>query len=282
MKPNSILFYSLKENSIKNNVIDLLSVKWPLTLTEMHKAICQDQNLKVSYQAIRKAVKQLQEDGCLVQIDKTKFQINIEWLKSLGDKIRSIETNYQGKFSFPKTVFAKKGKGINVLVAKDGIVRDKLREEKLNHLLKKLISIYRKEFGPHNIFRKNQSEVLDYLLRVQKQNEILIFLIDDKVVGGTVFEKKDESLEGDHMVWKLKHFALIRGLSLKIEKAIMKEIEDRLRKKSKSMKIQLNLSENEQIQIKMFESFGFIREGVLENHYRVGENMYIYSKLYSK
>lgn len=281
MKSNSLLFYSMKEDSLKNNILDLLSIKYPLTLTDIHKEVCNNHNIRVSYQAIRKAVNQLLESGCLIKVEKTQFQINIEWLKGLADKIKNIEANYQGKVRFSKTVFTKANEGINVLVAKDGIVRDKLREEKFNHLLKQLIKIYQEEFKLHNILQKDENEVLDYLLRVHKQNEILIFLINDKVIGGTVFEKKDESYDKKHTVWKLKHFAFSKDVDKKTEKLIMKEIEDRLKKKSESIKIQLNLSENEKRQIKMFEGFGFKCEGVLKNHYRVGENMYIYSKLYS-
>ena len=84
------------------------------------------------------------------------------------------------------------------------------------------------------------------------------------------------------MVWKLKHFALSQIVDKTREKAIFHEVKERLQQKSKSMKIQLNLSEKEEKYITMFKSFGFRREGTLENHYRVGEKMLIYSKLFSQ
>lgn len=49
-------------------------------------------------------------------------------------------------------IFEKEGSKINVLVARDGVARDKLSEEKLSQLLRELIPIFRDEFGPHNIF----------------------------------------------------------------------------------------------------------------------------------
>lgn len=282
MASNDLLFYALNDGSLKKAIIDLLAVKWPLPISEIHREVCKGKTRSVTYQAVRKAIKQLQEDGCLCILEKNKYQVNLEWIKDLGNKIKQVEANYQGKFVFQKTVFEKEGSKINFLVARDGIVRDTLREEKLNQVLRELIPIFRDEFGPHNIFNKDEDFIINYLMGVQKQNEIMIFLNQDTVIGGTVFEKKDESVKEDHSIWKLKHFALNKGYAEDSGKAIMDEIEDRLKKKSKSLKVQVNLSENEARAIKFFEKHGFTKEGTLKDHYRVGEDMYIYSKHFSR
>ena len=281
MGANDLLSYAFSESSLKTSIIEILTVKWPLPVNEIHKAVPTGKSGKVSYQAVRKALNQLLSEGCLVISDK-KYQINTEWIKNLSNQVKQIEANYQGKFVFQQTIFEKEGSKVNVLVAKDGIVRDTLREEVLIQLLKELIPICREEFGPHNIFSKDEDYIIDYLLNVQKEKEILVFLHGDKVIGGTVFEKKDESISEDHTVWKLKHFALSKGLPKDVERGVMDEIEERLMKKSKSIKIQLNLSEKEERAIERFQRFGFTLEGTLKDHYRVGENMYIYSKVYSR
>ena len=211
-----------------------------------------------------------------------KYQINTEWIKNLSNQVKQIEANYQGKFFFQQTIFEKAGSKVNVLVAKEGIVPDTLREEMLNQLLKELIPICREEFGPHNIFSKDGDYIIGYILGVQKEKEILFFVHEDKVIGETVFENKDESVSEDHTIWNLKHFALSKGLPADVERGVMDKIEESLMEKSKSIKIQLNLSEREDRAIERFQRFGFSLEGTLKDHYQVGENMYVYSKVYSR
>ncbi|MEK6874706.1 MAG: hypothetical protein AABX52_03075 [Nanoarchaeota archaeon] len=277
---NTILPFSLQDNSLKNQIIDLLSVKWPLSVTDVHSYISKQVYRRFSYQAVRKAVKQLISDRCLTFVEKNKVQINPEWLFQVKCKIQHIEDNYSGRPNFPKTFAQTKTGGFNVLVAKDGIVRDKLREEMLNQFFKELIPIYKKELGPHNIFQRDELFILDYFQGLQKKHELLFFLLDGKVVGGTVFEKKDESIQDGHSIWKLKHFALKSEVGRLFEQTAIKEVEDRLLQRNKSIKIQLHFSEHEKRYISLFESVGFNREGTLKDHYRVGEEMYIYTKHY--
>ena len=159
MKDSTLLFYSLKENSIKMMVLELLSVKWPLSINEIHKAICKANNLKVSYQAVHKAVKQLWSQDSLAT-ENHKYQINLESLKELSEKLQQIEANYLGEVISSKTVFKKEGKIINLLIVKEGIVQDKLRDQRLNQLLTELIKIYRDEYPQHNIFQNKDNEII--------------------------------------------------------------------------------------------------------------------------
>lgn len=278
---STFLPFSLQDHSLKNQIIELLGVKWPLSVAEIHSIISKQAYHRLSYQAVRKAVRQLTSDGCLIFAEKNLAQINPEWLHEVKDKIQHIEDNYTGKPNFPKTFAETKTDGFNVLLAKDGLVRDKLREEMLNQFFKELIPIYRDEFGPHNVFQRDESFILDYLHGLQKKHELLVFLLDGKVVGGTVFEKKDESIHDGHAIWKLKHFALKSGVGGSFEQTAIKEVEYRLLQRNKSIKIQLHFSEHERRYISLFESVGFNREGALKDHYRVGEEMYIYTKHYA-
>ena len=164
---------------------------------------------------------------------------------------------------------------------KDSILRDRLQETALVGFLKDIIPILKEELNPHNIFQKSEDEVLSYLLGIQKEHEVFIAVVDSVVVGGTVLEKKDETTDGQHTVWKLKHFVLHKNIDPEVEQKLIREIEERLKRKSKSIKIQLNLSEREGRYIELFKRYGFKQEAILKNHYRVGETMYIYSKLLS-
>lgn len=273
-----LLFYSLQDKSLKNIIINLLSINWPQSTNELHQAIQSQCKLNISYQAVHKVVKQLQENSCVLRIDK-KYKINEEWIEDLSRIIRQIGASQQGKFRISKTLFNKEKNKFNVIIAKDNILRDKLHEQALVSYLRELIEIYQEQLNPHNIFQKPVEEVLQYLLSIQKEHEFFIALIDNRVVGGTVLEQKDESSKEDHKIWKLKHFALKNGLDEEIEREIVLEIEQRLKNKSKSVKIQLNLSEKEKRYIDLFHKYGFKKEGTLEDHYRVGEKMFIYSKL---
>ncbi|MBU1976745.1 MAG: hypothetical protein KKA62_02190 [Nanoarchaeota archaeon] len=177
-----------------------------------------------------------------------------------------------------KTILNKEGNKFNVIIAKNGLLRDIMMEKTLVNYLKDLIPILKKEINPHNIFQKNEDEVLTYLLNIQKEHEFFIALINEKVIGGTVLEKKDESIRGDHKVWKLKHFALSEDIEKNTEKEIISEIENRLKKKSKSLKIQVNLSEKETRAIELFKRNNYKKEATLDNHYRINEKMFIYAK----
>ena len=73
---------------------------------------------------------------------------------------------------------------------------------------------------------------------------------------------------------------LWEGLDNAAEQRIIADIEARLLTKSKKMKIQLNLAETEPRYITMFKEYGFAQEATLEDRYRVGEKMFIYSKTY--
>lgn len=269
-------FY-LNNKSVKNTVIALLSVNWPLSTNDIHKEVVKEQGIKISYQAVHKAIKQLVESGCL-QIENKKYSINEEWVKEISEIVNQIKRSYKGKFHVSKTILNKEGNKFNVIIAKNGLLRDIMMEKTLVNYLKDLIPILKKEINPHNIFQKNEDEVLTYLLNIQKEHEFFIALINEKVIGGTVLEKKDESIRGDHKVWKLKHFALSEDIEKNTEKEIISEIENRLKKKSKSLKIQVNLSEKETRAIELFKRNNYKKEATLDNHYRINEKMFIYAK----
>ena len=274
----TLFSHSLQSNSMRSDIINLLSVNWPQTTNGLHKNMREKLGSKVTYQAVHKTIKQLIDEGCILSHNK-KYKINEEWIKDLGRTLKQIESNYQGNFQTSKTILNKEKRTFNAVIAKDGILRDEFREQELIKLLKDLIKIYRKEFSEHNIFQKPEGIILDYLLTIQKKHELFLILVEGKVVGGTVLEKKDESLMENHEVWKLKHFALDEEIGYKTQKGIFNEIVERLKSKSNSLKIQLNLSEKETRYIQLFKKHKFKKEGTLENHYRLGEKMYIYSLL---
>lgn len=280
MEKEVLKFYALKESSIKQIILDILSIKWPISVSEIHKMVCSGRDIKISYQAVHKSVKELYKAGCVVQ-EKNKYQINMEWLRQVSNKLQQIEANYQGEFLFPKTLFQEGKSRVNILIAKEGIVRDRLRDQRLYHLLRELLQVYREEYPTHNIFHRKESEAIEYLLESQTKNELLVFTINNKVAGGTILRRITESRKDNHSSWKLKHFALRKTISEEIEAELMGEIEDRLRKKSNSVKIQLNFSSKEKRYINFFKKYGFKKEGTLKNQYRLGETMYIYSKLFT-
>ena len=191
--------------------------------------------------------------------------------------MQQIEANYQGEFLFPKTIIREKGEVVNILVAKEGIIRDVFREERLYSVLKELLKVYKQEFPIHNIFHRTESEAIEYLLETQKKNELVIYTYNNKVIGGVFLDKKASSLKDGHMVWKLKHFVVDKNCPLNVEVSFFDEIKKRLLKKSHSVKIIVHLSDKEDYLINLFKKYHFKKEGTLKDYYRAGESTYIYS-----
>ncbi|MBI4147630.1 hypothetical protein HY494_03185 [Candidatus Woesearchaeota archaeon] len=259
-----------KQVSLKDKIVNLLTTEWPQSANDIYKAVKSDLGVVVSYQAVHKALKQLIDSGCLVVEDR-QYRLSKSWIAKITKRVNQISSAYNTNF---------KPQSSASIILNGGVLQNISNDSSIRPLLLELINIYRNEFNPHNIFQKPADEVLTYLFEIQKEHELFVATLDGKVVGGTVLERKDKNIADEYKIWKLKHFALIEGLDSVAEQRIIADIETRLLTKSKKMKIQLNLAETEPRYIKMFKEYGFTQEATLEDRYRVGEKMFIYSKVY--
>jgi hypothetical protein len=85
-----------KPKATKDFVITLLTREWPLTLRNIYYRIKKSYGYSASYQSVYKAVKELLDEGALIQKDK-KYVINIDWIKNLQSFTDIVETNYYAK-----------------------------------------------------------------------------------------------------------------------------------------------------------------------------------------
>ncbi len=260
-----------KQESLKDKIVNILSTEWSQSANDIYKAVKSDLGMVVSYQAVHKALRQLIESDCLV-VENRQYQLSKSWIAKIAKRVNQISSAYNTNFEANPSSAS--------VILNGGVLQNISNDSSIRPLLLELISIYQKEFNPHNIFQKSADEVLTYLFEIQKEHELFIAIFDGRVVGGTVLERKDKNIADEYKIWKLKHFALVEGLDNAAEQRIIADIEARLLTKSKKMKIQLNLAETEPRYIKMFKEYGFTQEATLDDRYRVGEKMFIYSKTY--
>jgi DNA-binding PadR family transcriptional regulator len=89
----NIVAPQIGSDSIKDNIITLLSNEPPLTIKEIHSRI--SKNKTISYQAIFKTLKQLDSDGVLEK-KGTKYIISQKWIEQLKKFVNNLseKTNY--------------------------------------------------------------------------------------------------------------------------------------------------------------------------------------------
>jgi len=81
------------EGKVKDAIVNVLASEWPLTLKEIYFAVVKQYSLRVSYQAVHKALKQLVEFKVLVKQER-RYRLNIEWIRNLKMLGASLEKEY--------------------------------------------------------------------------------------------------------------------------------------------------------------------------------------------
>ncbi|MBU2441533.1 MAG: hypothetical protein KKA43_04330, partial [Nanoarchaeota archaeon] len=96
MTLNLILPQPGEKATTKDYIITILGFDWPLTIKKMFNLIKKRYAHKVTYQAVYKTVKELEEKG-VIERKKQGYQINLKWLKDVHRYTETIETNYYTK-----------------------------------------------------------------------------------------------------------------------------------------------------------------------------------------
>jgi hypothetical protein len=84
------------EKRVKDLIIQILSVEWPLSLSQIHRKICKDYSLSVSCQGTYKAIIELLKNEILIKKDR-EYQIHSRWIKRILEFANKIEDNYSHK-----------------------------------------------------------------------------------------------------------------------------------------------------------------------------------------
>lgn len=101
-----------KQNTTKDAIISILSQEWPLSTKEIYSRTRRQLSLSVSYQAIHKTIKQLEENGIISKAglkyelnrgwisNIKKFSTNLEKLYNKEGMIYDIDPNFKGTLRF--------------------------------------------------------------------------------------------------------------------------------------------------------------------------------------
>lgn len=93
-----ILPETKESKGIKDLIISILTNNYPLTLKKIHNQIKKKYVVRVSYQAVHKAVNELISKG-IIEKKKKEYKLNIEWIRNIKDFCGKLEKNYKSKFS---------------------------------------------------------------------------------------------------------------------------------------------------------------------------------------
>ena len=139
----------------------------------------------------------------------------------------------------------------------------------------KLVELYHSFFPTHNVFQKPKNEVISYLKQQTQENELIVY-DDGKLKGALYLVNFGQNSDGSHKLWKFRHFVFENE---KVFSQLLKEAEKRVRKASKTSKIELTIAETER-GMDSYLANGYVREAMLSHHYRWGETCFILGKAF--
>ncbi|MFA6035576.1 MAG: FIST N-terminal domain-containing protein [Candidatus Micrarchaeia archaeon] len=108
MKLASSAIPTSSRGSIRNQVIHVLSEKWPLNGREVYRLLKDRFSTTVTYQGIHKSLRQLVDEGVLSMKDK-KYQLDPDWISEMKKFAESVERKYSGSREALKYVEAGTG-----------------------------------------------------------------------------------------------------------------------------------------------------------------------------
>ncbi len=141
-----------------------------------------------------------------------------------------------------------------------------------------LVNLYRSFFKTHNIFQQSDKKIISYLKEQSKENELLVYDEKGSILGALYPVNLGQNADGTHKLWKFRHFAFY---SDDIAEKLLEEAEKKVRKSSKTSKIELTIAETEQ-GIGFYKAHGYKKEAALRNHYRWGETCFTLSKSFRR
>lgn len=84
----------------KDQIISILSRRWPLNIKKIHNQLKKQYRSPTTYQAVHKAVLDLEKQRVLVKQEK-EYQINIKWLNDISRFASSVKENYLEREELP-------------------------------------------------------------------------------------------------------------------------------------------------------------------------------------
>lgn len=258
--------YSVRKGS-RRIIFDILCNKSPLKLTPLYELFKQESPKSISYQGVRKIVKNLEGDGCF-ELTSKGYQINPTWLEEVSILVNQARRNYQ--------------KEAKLKIVSKNKVQEAIQNKEIEELFESLVPILKQSFKKHNIFKKNDTIIINYLRNIQNKGKLIVLSKNNKPVS-CVLIVKEESIEEDNFSrWSLKHFACAKELSEQEILNFLQQTQRIIKNFSKGIvdkvKIRYDISEHEKKWEKIFLKENFIKESTLYDHFRPGEKVFLYSK----
>lgn len=94
--------------SLKNLVFSILTKEYPLKIITLNNLVKKRYGRSVTYQAVRKALLELAEEGVLVE-EKGKYQINKDWVTSTKKTVDELHAQLNKKKTTPDSLDSIKG-----------------------------------------------------------------------------------------------------------------------------------------------------------------------------
>ena len=85
-----------KPKSTKDQIINILTRKYPLKTKTIYSSMKKEYASSVTYQAIHKLLKELVDEG-VVKKENLSYEINPDWLKRVGDFLSFVEQSYKNQ-----------------------------------------------------------------------------------------------------------------------------------------------------------------------------------------
>lgn len=154
-----------ERKSVKNIVFSILSHEYPLKIIQLTNHIRKRYGLSVTFQAVRKAVKQLVESNVLVQ-EGTEYRINVEWVKKSKSSIDQLYETLVSKTTKEATLDSV-GKEISVFTFTSLNKMMKFWQE----LIDDWFSKFNKNSYPYNYYQAGH--IWEVLLHLEMEEKIM-------------------------------------------------------------------------------------------------------------
>ena len=87
-------FPFFNQEGVKELIIKILSSTWPISVKEISSILRKGYNVKVSYQAVHKAVNELLRKKILTKNSQKSYELNTDWIKEVKQFSLKLEQSY--------------------------------------------------------------------------------------------------------------------------------------------------------------------------------------------
>jgi hypothetical protein len=114
MYPDILTPQKSKQSSTKDQIIEILSYYWPLTVKKIYYSLKKEYSRSITYQAAYKAINQLIDNNVIIK-KENGYQLDLKWVKEVHNQTEIIRVNY---FSEKQAAIFEQKESIHVFIFK--------------------------------------------------------------------------------------------------------------------------------------------------------------------